>query len=370
LSKIIGPPSHFDFSAPTVMGANLSTWLGMFWKYHKQIEWRFYPKCFVLTMMILFHTPLIWWEHFRWSKKIKQTKVNPPIFILGHQRSGTTYLHYLLGKDPQFGFLSVKESFMPWLYLSFEKMLQRMLGNRMPNKRPMDNLRLSVDMPTEPEYSLGNMTRATMLPGYYFPKLFYWSFRQFVMFDDADAKKEWQEALKYFMKKLTLKHSGKQLIIKAPENLARVEAILEVFPDAKFIHIYRNPYRVYFSTERLYTITLPLVALQHWSKEVVNDAVLKSYKDMFLKYFQSREKIAEGNLAEIKYEDFIGNEVETLRNAYETLGLNFEEAAPYIQSEVKSYEGYKTNTYNYPPEKMEEVYENWKSVFDELGYEK
>ena len=162
--------------------------------------------------MILFYTPLIWWEHFRWNKKIKQTKVKAPIFILGHQRSGTTYLHYLLGKDPQFGFLSVKESFMPWLYLSFEKMLQRMLGNRMPNKRPMDNLRLSVDMPTEPEYSLGNMTTATMLPGYYFPKLFYWSFRQFVMFDDAEAKKDWQQALTYFMQKLTLKHKGKQLI--------------------------------------------------------------------------------------------------------------------------------------------------------------
>jgi hypothetical protein len=28
---------------------------------------------------------------------------------------------------------------------------------------------------------------------------------------------------------------------------------------------------------------------------------------------------------------------------YETLGLNFEDAAPHIQSEVKSYEGYKTN---------------------------
>jgi len=352
------------------MGANLRTWLGMFWKYRKQIEWRFYPKCFVLTFMILLFTPLIWWERFRWDKKIRETKVKAPIFILGHQRSGTTYLHYLLGRDPQFGFLSVKESFMPWLYLSFEKMLQRMLGNKMPSKRPMDNLRLSVDMPTEPEYSIGNMTWASMLPGYYFPKMLHWAFRQFVMFDDKEAQKAWQESLKYFMQKLSLHHECKQLIIKAPENLSRVESILEVFPDAKFIHIYRDPYRVYFSTERLYSITLPMVALQHWTQNVVDDFILTSYREMFLKYFESRIKIPEGNLVEVKYEDFIGNEMNTLREVYKTLGLEFEAAAPHIQSEVKSYEGYQTNKYEYDSKTMEEVYSAWEPVFKELGYSK
>lgn len=350
------------------MGANLSTWLGMVWRYRAQIEWRFIPKCIVITLLIVLFTPLIWWERLRWDKQIRETEVKAPVFILGHQRSGTTYLHYLLGRDPQFAFLSVKESFMPWLYLSFEKMLQRMLGNRVPEKRPMDNLRLSVDMPTEPEYSIGNMSWASMLPGYMFPKIMYWSFRQFVMFDDAEAKKEWQSAFKYFMQKLTLKHGGKQLIIKAPENLSRIEAILEVFPDAKFIHIYRDPYRVYFSTERLYAITLPLVALQHWPQEVVNDFIIKSYRETFLRYFETRKLIPEGNLVEIKYEELIGNEMETLKGAYQTLGFDFEAAAPFIKAEVKSYEGYKTNKYDYDPKQMEEVRIAWGLVFNELGY--
>lgn len=321
-------------------------------------------------MMILLYTPLIWWERFRWDKKIEETEVKTPVFILGHQRSGTTYLHYLLGKDPNFGFLSVKESFMPWLYLSFEKMLQRMLGNRLPKKRPMDNLRLGMNLPTEPEYSLGNMTDSTMLPGYYFPRAVERVFDANVLFRDERAKREWQQALKYFMKKLTLKHGGKQLIIKAPENLARVEAILEVFPDAKFIHIYRDPYRVYFSTERLYGITLPMVALQHWPKKTESEFILRSYREAFLKYFESRKQIPEGNLAEIKYENFIGNEMEQLREVYDKLGMEFEEAAPHIRSEVKSYEGYQTNKYDYDPTKMEEVYAAWEPVFKELGYEK
>jgi hypothetical protein len=370
LSNIQGPKSHFDFSAPTVMGANLSTWLGMVWRHRVQIEWRFYPKVFVLTFLIICFTPFIWWERFKWDKKIRETEVKAPVFILGHQRSGTTYLHYLLGKDPQFGFLSVKESFMPWIYLSFENMLAKMLGGKMPDTRPMDNLRLSVDLPTEPEYSVGNMTWASMLPGYYFPSLLLWSFRKHVLFEDENAEKAWQDSFMYFMQKLTIKNNGKSLIIKCPENLSRVKSILDIFPDAKFIHIYRDPYRVYFSTERLYSITLPMVALQHWKESLVSDYILKSYKAVFEKYFESRKLIPDGNLVEVKYEDLIGNEMTVLEKAYQKLKMPFDAARPHIQSEVRSYEGYQTNKYEYDTQRMEEIYSAWGPVFKELGYQK
>jgi hypothetical protein len=125
---------------------------------------------------------------------------------------------------------------------------------------------------------------------------------------------------------------------------------------------------VYFSTERLYGITLPMVALQHWPEKLESEFILKSYKDMFLKYFESRKKIPKGNLVEVRYEDFIGNEMETLREAYETLGLEFEEAAPHIKAEVKSYEGYQTNKYEFDAERMQEIYAAWEPVFKELGY--
>lgn len=36
-----------------------------------------------------------------------------PVFIIGHWRSGTTYLHYLMAKDQQFGYLSLYQAFLP-----------------------------------------------------------------------------------------------------------------------------------------------------------------------------------------------------------------------------------------------------------------
>jgi len=320
--------------------------------------------------MIFLYTPLRFLERLRFDKMIRETKVKSPVFILGHQRSGTTYLHYLLGRDPQFGYLSVKESFMPWIYLTARRHLEWMLGRNMPDQRPMDNLRLGMDLPTEPEYGLGNMTVSTMLAGYMVPSQLKNVFRKTILFEDEQAKKEWKQALRYSMQKLTLLHGGKRILTKAPEDLGRVKEILEVFPDAKFVHIYRNPYRVYFSTERLYEITLPMVALEYVSDDAVKDFIIYAYREMFNRYFEVKKLIPEGNLVEIKYEDFIGNELETLREAYQTLGLNFEAAEPHIKAEVKSYEGYQTNKYEYDSKRMEEIYAAWKSVFEELGYSK
>lgn len=369
MSKIIGPKSYLDFTAPTIIGADIGTWFRFLWRFRSHINWRFYLRIFLLTFPILFYTPIVWFERLRFNQKIKETKVKAPVFIIGHQRSGTTYLHYLLGRDPQFAHLTVKESFMPWIYLTAKRHLNWMLGRSLPDKRPMDNLKLGMDLPTEPEYSLGNMTVSTMLAGYMIPSQLYAVFRKTVLFENACAKEEWKTAFKYFMQKLTFKNNGKQLIIKAPENLARVKEILEVFPDAKFIHIHRDPYRVYFSTERLYGITLPLVAMEFCSSKLVQDYIMRSYREMFERFFETKKLIPKGNLAEIRYADLIGNELKELERVYTELGLDgFDNAKPLIQQEVKVYENYQTNTYNYPPEKMEEIYRNWKAVFAELGY--
>src|SRR6478736_5238392 len=46
-------------------------------------------------------------QYIFYSKKIKRTIITkPPIFILGHYRSGTTYLHKLMAYTERFGFIS------------------------------------------------------------------------------------------------------------------------------------------------------------------------------------------------------------------------------------------------------------------------
>lgn len=367
----IGRKQYLNFSATTAIGADPATWFGILRRHRRDVDWQFWPKAVIVGVVTCLMFPVILWERWRYDRKIRATEVRSPVFILGHQRSGTTYLHYLLGRDEQFGNLTVKESFMPWVYLTSEDILKRIYRKALPETRPMDNLRMGLDLPTEPEYSLGNMTPSSMVPGYYFPKRMQEVFSNNVLFEDGKVKREWQDTLRYFMQKLAFKHNGKPLLIKAPENTARVKEILKVFPDARFIHISRNPYSVYFSTERLYSITLPMVAFQHCEGKVIEDYILFSYREMMEKYLRERELIPEGHLAEMRYEDLIGNELEVLEKAYRDCGLgNFDAARSHIASEVKSYSAYQTNKYDYPAERKQEVFAAWKGIFERLGYVK
>jgi len=63
---------------------------------------------------------------------------------------------------------------------------------------------------------------------------------------DADEKIAWQAKLMLFLRKLCA-FSGARPLLKNPCHTGRVEMLLDLFPGAKFVHIYRNPYTVYLS---------------------------------------------------------------------------------------------------------------------------
>lgn len=300
---------------------------------------------------------------------MESVKLENPVFILGHSRSGTTYLHYLLCKDPQFAFCSVYESLMPWAFLSAGSLLKAIMRKALPETRPMDNVKLKAESPKEEEFALGCMGVESMITGYFFPRIIYDTFRKYVLFDSKTDARKWQNNLMYFMKKLTLKYGPKPLLLKSPANLGRVKEILEIFPQAKFIHIHRDPYTVFKSNERLYEKTLPMMTFQHFDEKHIQHFIKHSYIDTFTKYFKEKKLIPNGNLAEISYEKFVGDEVKYLQEIYRQLGFSgFETALPFFECELQSQKNYQTNRYELTDEEKSEIYENWKMVFDELGY--
>ena len=71
------------------------------------------------------------------------------------------------------------------------------------------------------------------------------------------------------LKKATLAHGGKPIVLKNPPNTVRIRQILKLFPGAKFVFIKRNPYHVYASMMRMMTKEIPRVQLQHDTLEEV-----------------------------------------------------------------------------------------------------
>ncbi len=353
------------------MGISLHNWILLLFKARFNIAIGFFPKVLFLTGMILFNTPFHLYEYLKYSRKIKKMKLKSPVFVLGHPRSGTTYLNNILSMDPAFSYSSTYDVLTPHVFLTFGKVFKKMLQKSLPSTRPQDNVKMTVDTPKEEEFAMANMSQTSYIHGFFFPKRILKVFNESVLFSEGNYSGHWKKKYDYFLKKLVFKYGNNQLLLKSPANTARLKEIVELYPDAKFIHIYRNPYDVYRSTERLYEKILPITSFQKADNHKMEDYIIKAYSKMYQKYFHERTSIPVAQLFEVSYEDFVKEPVLTIEKAYNHLGLtSFKEAEVMFLQGVNDVVSYQKNKYTSIPESIKEkINTEWKFAFDEFGYE-
>ncbi|MEX2590717.1 MAG: sulfotransferase [Chitinophagales bacterium] len=359
----------FNFSGHPCMGASPSAWWNSLKDAGFDFDTAYLPKVLFISGNVLFNAPVQWLEKLRFSNNVQREKIKAPLFILGHPRSGTTLLQYLLSKDPQFNYCTTTQALLPNVYLTMGGILSGILKKALPKTRPMDNLKMGADMPKEEEFALGNLTSKSMIQAYLYPRQMQRFFDENVLFKNEAAKEAWKKYFLYFCKKINHKNSGKTLLLKSPNNTARVREILEIFPDAKFIHIYRNPYKVFLSNERLYEKILPFTSLQKVEGKAVQDFIFYSYKAMMQKYLQDKTLIASENLVEIAYEDFTQDPLPLLKNIYSKFYPNrFSEIKTSFEQEWKAYENYQTNVFELDAAVQKRIEQEWAFAFEAFGY--
>ncbi|GIV33071.1 MAG: sulfotransferase family protein [Chitinophagales bacterium] len=366
-----GPRAYFNFRGHPAFGSSLQSWLKLLWRYRSEIALPFLPKIMYITLIILLSTPVRLYEQLRYNKKIWRYHLRAPVFILGYPRSGTTYLHYLLSADCRFGYCAVLESFMPWIFLSSEKLLKKIMSQSLPVIHPMDNLKLHATSPSEEEMALFCMGEESMITGYVFPKKIYSCFKKYVLFQNKTREilATWKSNLAFFMQKLCYKNEGRPLLMKNSFHIGRVRELLEMFPDAKFIHIYRNPYAVYAANVQLYEKMLPVLSFHEADVRIIEDFILRSYSDIFRKYNEDKKSIPPKNLIEFSYEEFTDNPLQTLERIYNQLNLgDFDRLLPVFEKALAESAGYHFNSYTPDPELKDKVYAAWKPYFEAMGY--
>ncbi len=276
----------------------------------------------------------------------------------------------MLSQDKNFGYFTTFHSVSPGAFLAGEKLLKSILAASIPEKRPMDDVPMAPDLPQEEEYAIGAFIPYAYYNGWCFPRnmAFY---NNFVCMKNVPENivEKWKETYLYLLKKATFCWNGKQLILKNPANTGRINLLLEMFPDAKFIHIYRNPYHVYFSMMKFLCIVLPRYTFQRPSKEEIERHMMNLYVEMYKKYLREKEKIPEGNLVEVKYEDFIKKPFEELRRIYSELDLkSFRESENAFKKFIASQSKIKTSKYEMKEEIKQKIYSKWQFAFDAFGY--
>lgn len=354
-------------------GTTFVNWIRVLLENRCRIDWQFLPKALYVTIMILITTPLRVIEKRKYDSKISNIAVKQPIFIIGHWRSGTTFLHYLLGNDHNLGYTSTMNTLDPSVFLTFEGFLKKIVAKSLPEKRPMDNLEMETDLPYEEEYAIANLSPYSFYHAWYFPRAIDQYFKRDILYEDGDTTviDEWKSVYSYFLQKITYKFNGKQIMLKSLVNTAKIKLLLELYPDAKFIHLVRNPYEVYRSTWSLYNSILPLFSFQHIDNEAFDHSIFNIYRGIYTKYLEEKHLIPKENLIELKYEDFIKEPLQTVENIYAQFHIpGFDAAKPAFQAYIEKHAQYKRNHQKIAEDIKEKVYPQWAFAFTAFGYEK
>lgn len=298
-------------------------------------------------------------------------KKNPPIFILGHWRCGTTHLHYLMAKDPNLGFVSNYNGFMITLGLLGRGWLDTALARFVPEKRPMDNVGMSMFSPSEEDQAVANISVTAGVHSFFFPKNRSY-FNKYTTLRDASPKekKAWQKAYDMVLRIVTVSNKGKRLLLKNPSNTARPKELAELYPDAKFIFIHRNPFDVYRSTLILQKKMTYTQYLQDMTDADIDDMIFENYSELLKAYIAKRNSVPAGNLIEISYDELNADGMATMKKVYEQLGLPaWEQAMPEMQAYLDSVENYERNVFKpLPPEIVARIQKEWAFSFEEWGY--
>ncbi len=169
----------------------------------------------------------------------------------------------------------------------------------------------------------------------------------------------------------TIHAEGKQLILKNPVNTARIKLLLEMFPDAKFIHIHRSPYHVFRSNKNMNETLTPITTLQalDFTSPEREERLLTVYEEMMQRYLEERSLIPAGNLVEVRFEDLERNPMVEIQRIYAALNLpSYEASSSAFKTYIDSQKSYKKNQHQLSAEAQQKVEQRWQFAFSEFGY--
>jgi hypothetical protein len=351
-------------------GITLGRWLGVLRVNHFAVDRPYWGRAAAITAGSVPNTLVAAWENCVYGRKIRETSVAPPLFVLGVWRSGTTHLHNLLARDDRFAYPTTYQTSFPHTFLTTERLSTRLLGFSLPDKRPMDNVKFGFAEPQEDEFALCSMTGRAVPMAWAFPQQA-GRYGRYLTLRDASAHEvaEWKSALVWLVRKLSFKY-GRPLVIKSPGHTCRIRLLLELFPQAKFVHVHRNPYDVLRSTRHWIQAGTPIWALQRADYRDLEERAFRQYREVYNVFFEERVLIPKGHFHEIGFEELEADPVGQIRGIYEALALpDFRHVEAPLRGYLAAIAGYRKNTVpELSADWRSRVAREWRRCFDEWGY--
>ena len=293
-----------------------------------------------------------------------------PIFIIGHWRSGTTLLHNMLCLGDKMAYTTTYQSVFPNNLFFFQFLFKTLMRWLMPSERPADGVKIDPDYPQEEEIGLGNEIEFSFYYWFYFPLETKTFMNKYLIPSDKHSMERWKSNYLRFIKKSIKNTGGQRFISKNPPNTLRIQVLLEVFPNAKFIFIHRNPYEVFLSSKRFFWQTINGIKFQTINETLFDANTFSVYAKFMDQYKVDKGRIPEANLLEIRYKDLLENPLDNYKNVIQQFHIGQDETPLKVNEYIKKNAHHQVQKYDFSPDLIDSVNRHWGTYFDDLGYEK
>jgi len=318
------------------IGSGLTNWVKVLVRNRFRVSLKKLPVALMITFISFFNSVLFWIEYALLGFWISRVKIQePPVFILGHWRSGTTLVYELFNLDRRNVCPTTWDCFAANHFLLTGWLLKPFFSHLLPAKRPQDNMAVTMDLPQEDECAMGCLGAAAPYMHFLFPdsREAYFSIYDIEQ-QNKKAQKKWRRVYLWFVKRMLFKKPGR-FVSKSPTHTLRIKTLLKLFPEARFVYMLRNPFDVFRSTVKLYQSMYREYHVSAYSEVGLNDFVIRLYSEMNRKFEQTRKLIPPNHYCEVRYEDLVENPDREMRRLYQTLNLG-----DYDTSLAKALEAY------------------------------
>lgn len=269
-------------------------------------------------------------DAWRRHPEILEQPIERPVFILGLPRTGTSILHELMAQDPANRVPLTWEVQKPWpppetatyetdpRIAESERHFAR-VHRALPVFRSMHPMgaRLPQECVAITAYEFASMIPETThrVPGY----------QAWLARTDLRPAYRFHRA---FLQYLGWKCPGERWVLKSPQHLWALDALLDVYPDARIIQCHRDPVRVEASLVSLVTTLRglgsgdvdPLEIGAEWSKHLAEG--LQRAIDV-----RERANLPDDRVVDVHFREFMQDEIGMVRHIYERLGMELGDEA-------------------------------------------
>jgi hypothetical protein len=267
-------------------------------------------------------------------------KIEQPIFVTGLPRSGTTFLHNLLIEDPGNAVPRCWQTIHPGI-----------AGDAAGEARSIRqvNRQLRMFRCLAPDFAAMHPITATApqecseITAHVFASLRFDtthhvpSYRAWL--DNTGHREAYRFHHRFLQHLAACGEARRRWVLKCPDHVFALDAIREVYPDARFVFVHRDPMRVLASVARL-TEVLRQPFTRHLDRATVGRQVCDRWADGAERVVAACKTLPEDRVLHIRYRELTEDPVGTVARLYAAFGLAFDEV---FEQRIRAYVTAKPN---------------------------